>query len=357
MGRCERVPFDVDQLEVTGNPVPLIDGVTMKASGAANFSISDQGRLVYASGAVIGTRPTTLVWVDRQGNTTPLNTELRDHLRPRLSPDGTRVTVDIDSDDGRDIWVAGLERGTVSRLTVEGENQAPIWTPDGTRVVFASTRSGSDGIDIYWAPADRSGDSEPLLTREFRQYPYSWSSDGRLLAFSDVHPTTGRDIWVLPVGDDPEPFLVTAFNERAPAFSPDDLWLAYVSDESRREEVYVRPYPGPGPRVQISIDGGREPVWSADGTELVFRSLDGTDMMTVAVEIGARFVAGLPQLLFRGQYVQSPMVNGSPHYDVSRDGERFLMMQEFAEGDPAPSPQITVVLNWHQELLERVPVP
>ena len=356
-GSVRAVSFNATTLEVTGNPVLLVEGVVVKSSGAANFTISDDGRLVYVAGVEVPAQ-LTLVWVDRQGRTEVLDTELRDYLRPRLSPDGMQVAVDIVSADGSfDIWVAGLERGTLSRLTVEGSNEAPIWTPDGTRVVFASGRPGSPDRDIYWAPADRSGDAEPLLIRDHAQYPYSWSRDARLLAFSETHPTTGRDIWVLPIDGEPQPFLVTSFDERAPTFSPDGRWLAYVSNESRREEVYVQAYPGPGPRVQISVNGGREPVWSADGTELFFRSLDGTDIMVVAVESAAVFAAEDPRLLFQGEYARSPMNNGRPYYDVSSDGERFLMLEDQSEGDDSSPPVITVVLNWTQELLERVPVP
>ena len=305
-GSVRAVPFDPERLEVIGNVVTLIDGVSIKSSGAANFSVSDAGRLVYVAGEGI-TDQLTLVWVDRQGRTELLDMELRDYLRPRLSPDGTQVAVDITSDGNLDIWVAGLERGTLSRLTVDGSNEAPIWTPDGTHVAFASTRPGSPDSDIYWAPADRSGDAEPLLIRDNNQIPYSWSPDARLLAFSEMHPATGRDIWVLPMDGEPQPFLVTSFSERAPAFSPSGRWLAYVSDESRRDEVYVQPYPGPGPRAQVSVNGGREPVWSADGTELFFRSLDGTDMMAVAVEIEPVFAAESPQLLFQGRYASAPV--------------------------------------------------
>jgi hypothetical protein len=173
------------------------------------------------------------------------------------------------------------------------------------------------------------------------------------LVFSDVQATTGRDIWTLELGGAASPVLVTPFNERAPALSPDGRWLAYVSDEAGREEVYVQAYPGLGRRVQISTNGGREPVWSADGRELFYRSLDGRQMMVVEVEAAQTFNAGPARVLFEGAYVSSPPGNGTPYYDVLRDGQRFLMTRPSA-GSPRPG-QIYVVLNWFEELRRLVP--
>ena len=176
-----------------------------------------------------------------------------------------------------DLWVFDLDRGSRSRITFGGNNRYyPVWTPEGDRLAFSNI---STTITLQIAPSDGSEQPVTLLEREGQQYPTSWSRDGGLLAFLESHPETLRDLWVLPVGGDPEPFLVTPFEEGAPMFSPDGRWMAYVSDESGQTEVYVRPYPGPGPRFTVSTTGGREPLWSRDGSELFYRSQEG--IMTV----------------------------------------------------------------------------
>jgi Tol biopolymer transport system component len=180
----------------------------------------------------------------------------------------------------------------------------------------------------------------------------SWSPDGQILAFLDVDPTTGYDIWVLRVGDrKTQPFLRTSFNESAPRFSPDGHWLAYISDESGRCEIYVQPYPGPGSKWQISTEGGTEPVWNPNGRELFYRS--GNKMMAVDIATQPAFNAGKPRMLFEGPYLPTPLT--FPNYDVSADGQRFLMLKPVEQAEAAPT-QINVVLNWFEELKQKVPV-
>jgi Tol biopolymer transport system component len=188
-----------------------------------------------------------------------------------------------------------------------------------------------------------------LTTSEYLQAPNSWSPDGQLLAFIVVNPTTGRDIWVLRFSDrKAQPFLQTPLNETAPRFSPDGRWLAYVSsDESGRDEIYVQPYPGTG-KWQISTEGGTEPLWNRNGRELFYRS--GNKMMAVDVATEETFSAGKPRVLFEGPYVPTP--RSFPDYDVSPDGQRFLMLK--ATEQTAPT-QINVVLNWFEELKQKVP--
>ena len=179
----------------------------------------------------------------------------------------------------------------------------------------------------------------------------SWSPDGQLLAFVEVNPTTGYDIWVLRLSDrKAQPFLRTPFNETAPRFSPDGHWLAYISDESGRYEIYVQPYPGPGGKWQISTEGGTEPVWNRNGRELFYRS--GDKMMAVDIATQPAFTAGKPRMLFEGPYVPTPVT--IPNYDVSPDGQRFLMLKPSEQAQAAPT-QINVVLNWFEELKQKVP--
>jgi Tol biopolymer transport system component len=212
--------------------------------------------------------------------------------------------------------------------------------------------------NIFWQLANGSGGLERLTTSDLVQTPNSWSSDGQLLAFHENDPTTQRDIWVLRMGDpssgsgqvrQAQPFLRTRFDEASPRFSPDGQWLAYASDESGRREIYVQSYPGPGGKWQISTEGGTEPVWNPNGRELFYRS--GDKMMAVDIATQPSFTAGKPRVLFEGQYAPTPAT--LPNYDVSPDGQRFLMLKP-VEQVQAPT-QINVVLNWFEELKQKVP--
>jgi Tol biopolymer transport system component len=264
------------------------------------------------------------------------------------------------------VWLYDLSRETPTRLTFEGNlNTTPTWTPDGKRIVYQSNKEGP--LNLFWQLADGGGGLERLTTSDYLQAPMSWSPDGQLLSFIEVSPTTGRDIWVLRVGDPStssgqvpsagsgqvrkaQPFLQTPFNEGAGWFSPDGRWLAYISDETGSYEIYVRPYPGPGGKWEISTEGGTEPVWNPNGRELFFRSRD--KMMAVDIATQPGFTAGKPRMLFEGQYQPTPTTR--PNYDVSRDGQRFLMLKPIEQAQAAPT-QINVVLNWFEELKQKVP--
>jgi len=208
------------------------------------------------------------------------------------------------------------------------------------------------GVNIFWQLADGSGGLERLTTTENLNTPTSFSHDGRLLAYSEVSPTTGSDVWVLQLSDHKtQPLLRTEFNEVAPVFSPDGRWLAYVSDESGRNEVYAQPYPGPGGKYQISTEGGTEPVWNPKGKELFYRS--GDKMMAVDVATQSSFSIGKPRMLFQGPYV--PTTGMLPMYDVSPDGQRFLMVRPAEQAASSSLAQIVVVQDWFEELKRLVP--
>jgi serine/threonine-protein kinase len=343
-GTLMAVPFDSQRLTVTGAAVPVVEDVVQSANGAAQYSLSAAGTLVYVPGGA-QRNESQLVWVNRDGTEQPLAAPPRAYLNPRLSPDGKRVAVTTE----RQIWVYDLSRDTLTRLTFEGESSYPIWTPDGKRIAFESAKNGSP--NLFWRPSDGSGGVETLTAGEYYQILSSWSPDGKLLAFVDVNPSTGYDIWVLRMSDrKAQPFLQTAFSEAAPQFSPDGRWLAYVSDESGRNEVYVQPYPGPGGKWLISTDGGTEPMWNRNGRELFYRN--GEKMMNVDIATQHGFTAGKPRMLFEGRYEPTP--GTLPNYDVSPDGLRFLMVKPTEQAGAAPT-QINVVLNWFEELKRRVP--
>ncbi|MCZ6753222.1 MAG: protein kinase, partial [Acidobacteria bacterium] len=349
-GTLLAVPFDLARLEVTGPPVTVLEGVMLLSDGTTQFSVSRSGSLVYVPGFGAGIRgESTLVWVDRQGEVEPLGAPERAYRNLALSPDGRSLAVSI-TEDPRDVWVFDISRHTLTRLTFEGRNQHPTWTPDGRRIVFSSSRAGGQR-NLFWKLADGSSDAERLTTSENIQSPSSWSPDGQFLAFFETHPTNNRDIWVLPIEGErkPRPFLQTPFDEAGAVFSPDGRWLAYMSDESGRLEVYVQPFPGPGGKWQISTDGGEEPVWARNGRELFYRN--GDRMMVVEVTTQPTFSAGSPEVLFEGQYQRNS--SRVANYNVTPDGQRIVMIQQ--SGSESAGTQINVVLNWFEELKQRVP--
>jgi Tol biopolymer transport system component len=344
------VLFDPQRLAVSGTAVPVVEGVLQSSiNGDAQYSFSATGSWVYVTGSGQSGQ-TNLVWVSRNGAEQALAAPAHNYEFPRISPDGRRIAVSIVEQESQ-LWQYDLSRETLTRLTFEGKsNVNPAWTPDGKRIAFLSNQEGAG--NIYWQLADGSGGLERLTTSEYVQIPSSWSRDGQLLAYIENNPTTGQDIWVLRVGDrKAQPFLRTPFNESVPRFSPDGHWLAYVSNEAGRFEVYVQPYPGPGGKWQISTEGGMEPEWNPNGRELFFRN--GDKMMAVDISTQPSFAVGKPKVLFAGPYLPTPLT--TPNYDVSPDGQRFLMLKSSEQGQVAPM-QITVVQNWFEELKHRVPV-
>ena len=257
---CRRaVPFDVDRRQVAGGPVPLVEGVggAQLATGAVHFDVARNGSLVYAVGgsnAGVGVL-SSLVWVDREGRASPVVDQLAIHSYPRISPDGSRVAVVINDRNNDDVWVIDTDRRTRTRLTSDaGRDVVPLWTPDGRRIVFSSARGGAAN-SLYWMAADGSGPVERLTeSQELNQGATSWLPDGSALAFYDR--STPYDIFTLIPGEEPVRFMETEFQERGPAFSPEGNWLAYSSDETGQQEVYVTPYPGPGGTTLISTAGG-----------------------------------------------------------------------------------------------------
>lgn len=294
------------------------------------FAVSQNGTVVSVPADF---RKSTLVWADRNGRAEPLTTEQRDYWQPVLSPDGERVAVRI----GGDLWLYNLQRASLSRLTFSGFNGYPVWTRDGSAVIYTSNRGGD--FNLYSQPASGSAAARHLLKRESTQMPCSVSPDGTV-AFVDVQAETGRDLWTLAPDGRASPFLVTPFNEAYCRFSPNGRFIAYSSDESGRREVYVQPFPGPGEKIAISTNGGNFPVWSRNGRELFFRQ--GDAMMVVDVNTAEIFRATRERQMFT-----SKDLGFRGEFDVSRDGKRFLMVHR----EPGSWPvQLDVVLNCLDDL-------
>ncbi len=344
-GNLMAVPFDPGRPVIAGAAVPVAAGILQTGlNGGVQYALSDTGSLVYIPGGNLAEE--RLVWVNRNGTEQALPAPPRAYANPRISPDGRRVALQV----AEQIWLYDFARDTMTRLTFDGNNVVPVWTPDGKRVAFQSDKEGP--LNIFWQPTDGSGGIERIATDEYTKVPRSFSPDGQLLTFMEVSPTTGRDIWVLRMGDHKaQPFLRTQFNESVPAFSPDGHWLCYISDESGRVEVYVQPYPGPGGKYQVSTEGGTEPVWNPNGKELFYRS--GDKMMAVEISTQPSFSAGKPKMLFQGPYLPTPLT--FPSYDVSPDGQRFLMLKANERISSSSLTQIVVVQNWFEELKRRVP--
>jgi Tol biopolymer transport system component len=266
---------------------------------------------------------------------------------PNLSPDGQRLAVVIEGGH-QDLWLIDMIRRTLSRLTFDpSEEFAPRWTPDSRRLFYALGEI--DGrLMIALRNADGSGSRELILEGDnIPRIPGPISPDGQALAYIALTALDNSDIWVLPLNGDrkPIPFVKTQFNEYGPEFSPDGRFLAYVSNESGRFEIYVRPFPGPGPRRQVSAGGGTSPVWSKSSGELFYRS--GDAMMAAAVIPGLEFVAAAPRKLFQGEYEEPGRPDWPRNYDVTPDGKKFFMIKPDPDGRPT---QARLVLNWLEEL-------
>ncbi len=266
-----------------------------------------------------------------------------------ISPDGTRAVVQI-KEGTTNLWMADLARHTLTPLANSpGSSQAPLWTADGTRVIYRGTRKGFR--NLYWRPADGSGAEEPLTSKpDVVQTPTSVSSDGRWLLFSES-AAQGTGIWAMRLDGDrtPHHLFSSPAGEQDGQISLDGKWIAFQAPVSSRQEIFVAPFPGPGPRRQISNGGGLEPLWSRDGRELFFQS--GDTLMGVNVTLGAAFSASAPRVVHEGRFLRS--INGNTPFTQSKDGQRFLRIQQV---DPERViTHLSLVINWFDEVKRLVP--
>ncbi|HJZ82238.1 MAG TPA: protein kinase [Pyrinomonadaceae bacterium] len=339
-------PFDAGNLQVTGEPLPLAQQVGFNAVlGVANFSVSDNGVLTYMSGSLAGGQPALF---DRDGKRLNSVGPPGEYFNIFYAPDEKRFTASISGPQSgsRDIWVVDIAHGTPTRLTFDpAEDFLPIWSPDGSRIVFSSDRDGPG--NLFQKSSSGAGNEELLLKTDERKSPSDWSKDGRFIIYTNLSQQTKSDLWVFPVTGDQQPFpyLQSTFNEDHPRFSPDGHFVAYDSDESGKFEVYVQTFPASGGKWLVSTNGGAQPRWRRDGKEMFFIAADRR-LMAVDVKLeGSTFEAGVPKALFQTNVAGYP--NPRNVYDVSADGRRFLIITPLEEISSTP---ITVVTNWNAGL-------
>jgi eukaryotic-like serine/threonine-protein kinase len=355
-GTLFAVPFDPDRLEVTGQPSAVLEGVMMsRNTGVANFDISGSGDLLYVPGKADG-GARTLYWVDRSGNSEKLPLPPRSYLHPRISPDGRRLAIEVEG-SSHDVFVYDFTSGVLTNFTADGISHWPIWSPDGKRIGYRSGPMGK--FQLYQMPWDRSGRAERLETKTMSASSESYDPTGRAIAYTDI-TYGGRPDRVMVTSLDgslqPQPLDDTNFAQGSAKFSPDGRWLAYCTNESGRPQVYVKGFPT-GAKIQISIDGGNDPVWRRDGRELFYRNADR--MMAVPISLGDTFDAGRPEELWRGPYSHGMSSScGAPglsssNYDVTPDGQRFLMIQD-EDVTTTSSDRVVLVLGFAQELARQI---
>ena len=351
-GNLLAVPFDAKRLAVTGAAFLVAENVWQGPGGYVAYDISRNGVLVSISSGERSVGNRTLNWMERTGTPLPINIPARQFSQPSLSPDGKRVAVAIgDPMRQADIWIMDLNQNAARQVTDSQTGQsaaAPVWTPDGKRIIYAS---GAHGTSLAWQAADGSGGEEVLFVSDRSDHAkilsISCSPDGRFLAFQRGDERD-FDLWLLNLTGDHKtsPLLVSDYHTMFPQISPDGRHIAYTSDESGRAEIYVQSFPSLGNKQRISGDGGEEARWARDGRQLFYRQ--GDKMMAVDMQAGSPIQEHAPRLLFEGTFPRSSFWT---NYDVSRDGQRFLMLKEIDEA--RVSQKLRVVLNWTEELTRR----
>jgi len=358
-------PFDLKRWEVTGQPVPVLDDVANDSiSGGAQFSFSQLGTFLYLSGRGVS-QNLSVYWMGRDGKFQPLREIPAEYYDPALSPDGKLLALEIREGQKSNIWLYDWQRDTLTRLTFGAEvNQSPVWTPDGKRITFSAfDRKTGQTPNVYWKRADGAGEAERLTESSGAQYPSAWSPDGKTLALNvnEVRSATAWDIYTLSMEPDgkggqkpsePKPFLNTPFIESDAAFSPDGRWIAYVSSESGNLEVYVRPFPGPGGKWQISSGSGFFPLWSRKAKELFYRTFDERIMVISYSVSGETFRAEKPVLWSEGQFTTR---GNDRNFDLHPDGKRFVVLKSPQGLDQPRNDKITIVFNFFDELKRKLP--
>jgi serine/threonine-protein kinase len=362
-GTLFAVPFDLRRMEVIGQSAPILEGVaTNPATGGTSLSLSNTGTLVFVSGPGYYLN-VSIDWMDREGKFQTLRETPGKYFMPAFSPDGQRLAVAIRDADRSDIWICDWARDTLTRLTFTGQdNMFPVWTPDGQRITYASWEKSGPG-NIYWKRADGSGDAQRITESRNNQRPQSWSPDGKVLALAQNSPGATSDILTLSIDGDeksgwkfgqPKPFLSGPFDKAQPSFSPDGRWLAYYSNESGNTEVYVRPFPGPGGKWQVSTGGGFMPKWSRSGKELFYRTLGDSRIIVVSYAAsGDSFRAEKPRLWSPGQFTSRGFFL---NFDLHPDGKRVAVTKAPGSENQPVIGKVSFIFNFFEELRRKVPV-
>jgi Tol biopolymer transport system component len=335
------VPFDVKARKTTGAPIALIEGINLnRPVGAARVALSDSGTLVYLTGDAAA----QLVTTDLAGAPQTLAASPSNFDAPAWSPDGRRIAVGISSAQGIDIWIYDIPSGVLSRVTSDGTNRNPVWSFDGTSLVFTSNRSGSSAV--WWQRVDGSKPAEKLFEAPGRAISEATlSPDGHTLVYR-TQPEN-RLYWVDLAGDrTAKPLTTERFAKVHPIFSRDGKWIAYTSSEGATAEVMVRPFPGPGGATQVSVEGGAEPVWGPDSKTVYYRH--GRQVIAVSLNTSPTVSVASRRVLFEGLYV-SPGLAGHPAMSISPDGKRFVFLRRTDEDS-----RLIVTTNWFTELRAKI---
>ena len=357
--------FDEKKLALRGATVSLLQDVQLPIgifSAGVNYDVSNDGTLVYVKRSSSSRSP---VWVDRRSGLVESIKTMPpgDYDDPRLSPDGSRVVVRRDGD----LWIYELASGRSSRLTNDGGSMMAVWDPTGTRIAYSSSGSGMDtgapnavpvgpstlgNLEAWLTPADGSQAPRALTKMRGTVHVDSWSPNGRMLTLHFHGRIADSGIYMLPMdpeGAAPQRFAGTHPGAEGADFSPDGTHVAFLSTESGTREIYVRPYPGPGGQTSVSVNGGVEPVWAADG-ELFYRSMEGDKLFTVSTATGPSIKVGQPKLLLERPFYVAPTGSPRPQYDVSADGQRVLMLANTADPSASTRSRLVVVQNWFDEI-------
>jgi serine/threonine-protein kinase len=357
-GTLFAAPFDVDRLEVRGAPAPVLDQIGYSAgTGSAQLDFSQTGILIYRSGEAGGGLP-IVAWLDGTGAAQPLLAKPGLYSNPSLSPDGQRLAVDVVEGSGADIWVYDWQRDTMTRLTFNGSSDSALWSPNGRYIIF---RAVGEGLSV--TRSDGAGKPQPLTQSKNNQSAWSLTPDGKRLAFMEQSSGTAYDLWTVPLESDnaglragkPKVFMQTPANEAFPSFSPDGQWMAYTSDESGTNQVYVRAFPDKGGKWQISNSGGIWPMWSCNGRELYFETLDNRIMATAYAVKRDSFVADKPRLWSEKQLGTARL--GQRNVHLAPDGKRLIALIAVEEAEEQkPQNHVTFLMNFSDELRRKVPV-
>ena len=338
-GNLMATDFDAGKLETTGSPAVVVQDVLMQpATGSAQYDVSSTGTLIYVNGGRQAVE-NSLVLAEHDAKVQPLPVKPNLYESPRFSPDGRLLALTVRLPDP-DIWVYDIERGALRRITfAPGEDELPVWSPDGKRIAFAS----NGRQQAFMVAVDGSGQEEPLMKNDSHFHLQSWSPDGKFIAYERLGSSGQYEIWMLPLGGDrkPYPYLVSQFHVNQPAFSKDGNWLAYTSNESGRAEVYVQRFPGPGEKIQVSTDGGNHPVWSHDGKQLVYENAGTLWATEVTV---SPFRVGKSRVLYQGDIWNDA---AGPNYTLAPSGHRIVVVERIKDPDGG---NVKVVVNWNQEL-------